>query len=139
MDKLTVRQIAQLLYRINFLPGLLAAVMIFYAAIFPGKFIGSLGIQSAGAIILFTTGTLCEGVYLVLYKYNRYTHKKALWVYTLVVNAFFIAYYIINVVVYQFSLTTTLIIYPIYFFVAGCMAIKKINKLPLIAEDGHLA
>jgi hypothetical protein len=120
------------LYRINLLPGLLAAIMIGYAIYTPGTFFGSWGWQSIGTTVLIITGTLCEGVYFVLYKKEEYTHKK--------VNSLFIASYLATLVTGKFSPIVLLVAYPGYFLYKSCMALKNINSFTTVtAAAGHQA
>jgi drug/metabolite transporter (DMT)-like permease len=128
------------LYRINLLPGLLAAIMIGYAIYTPGTFFGSWGWQSIGTTVLIITGTLCEGVYFVLYKKEEYTHKKYLWVYSIIVNSLFIASYLATLVTGKFSPIVLLVAYPGYFLYKSCMALKNINSFTTVtAAAGHQA
>ncbi|MBB5396734.1 hypothetical protein HDC91_002795 [Mucilaginibacter sp. AK015] len=124
------KKIAQLLFRINLLPSIIA----FGGLIMLILSWGQAGIWDRAWTLLVGAGLIAQFLYFLQIKYEEFAHRKALWLYSIILNIVFLAYYltafiytiITNTLQVQAFWVIPFLSYPLAFLIFSCKAIRQL-------------
>lgn len=130
-DQLAIK-IARTLFYINLLPSILGIVMIVVMLIFIST-AGHFSWMNVFRCLLLIAGIFCEWIYLKKFRFPKNSTKTEGWIYSIILNAMFILYYIVCPLIKDpLTWPLAMAIYPLFFLITSGYALKRSINLGMI-------
>ena len=124
---LDAKSIASKMFWINFYPALLAICILFYFAF--NLELKKIDFFNISVMFFFIIGTLMEVGYFFLSKYEIYTEKKMLWIFSIGVNALILITEIVLGIIELDLVIIFFMIYPLAFLILSVKGLRLTNKI----------